>query len=129
MKIAIPTAEGLLCPHFGHCQEFTFLDVDTAEKKILNIESKVPPPHEPGVLPKWLEQHDCNLVIVGGMGQRAISLLENAGVVVVSGAPSKRPEDIVRDYLDGQLMVGGNLCSEPGFHAGGHTDCGNRHSH
>ena len=45
MKIAIPTAGGKLCMHFGHCEEFLFLDVDVKEKKILNRNKITPPPH------------------------------------------------------------------------------------
>lgn len=33
-----------------------------------------PPPHEPGVLPKWLHDQGVNLIIAGGMGQRAQGL-------------------------------------------------------
>ena len=34
----------------------------------------VPPPHEPGVLPGWLHHLGADVIIAGGMGQRAISL-------------------------------------------------------
>ena len=33
LTIAIPTAEGRLAMHFGHCQEFAIFEVDTATKK------------------------------------------------------------------------------------------------
>ena len=123
MRIAVPTANGVLCPHFGHCQEFTLIDVDTENKRIMETKKIVPPPHEPGVLPQWLHQLGCNLVIAGGMGGRAISLFESNGIMVVCGAPSNKPEDIVMEYLEGQLMTGGNMCGEPGFEHGGHNGC------
>ncbi len=34
MKIAIPTANGKLCQHFGHCEKFVFIEVDEATKEI-----------------------------------------------------------------------------------------------
>ena len=37
MKIAIPTANGKLCSHFGHCESFTFVDVDLSKKEIIEI--------------------------------------------------------------------------------------------
>ena len=42
MKIAIPTLEGKLCAHFGHCESFTFVEVDTEKKEILNIIETAP---------------------------------------------------------------------------------------
>ena len=35
MKVAIPLANGKLAMHFGHCERFALIDVDTAEKKII----------------------------------------------------------------------------------------------
>ena len=66
MKFAIPLADGKLTPHFGHCQEFALIDVE--DKQIKNKEFLVPPPHEPGVLPKWLRDLEANVIIAGGMG-------------------------------------------------------------
>ncbi|MBN2686267.1 MAG: hypothetical protein JXR40_13385, partial [Pontiellaceae bacterium] len=54
MKIAIPTANGKLCMHFGHCEVFTLLEVDPENKKVISTKELDPPPHEPGVLPHWL---------------------------------------------------------------------------
>jgi hypothetical protein len=53
MKFAIPIADGKLTAHFGHCKEFAMVEVE--EKQILNTEMLDPPPHEPGVLPRWLK--------------------------------------------------------------------------
>ena len=36
MKIAIPVTGGRLSAHFGHCERFALIDVDTAERKILS---------------------------------------------------------------------------------------------
>jgi len=126
MKIAIPTAGGILCAHFGHCQEFTLVDVDTEAKKIIEVSKVVPPPHEPGVLPTWISQLGCNMVIAGGMGGRAVGMFKSRGINVIIGAPALKPEDVVMNFLEGTLVTGGNLCGEPGFKNGGHTDCDNR---
>ena len=53
MIIAIPVANEALCMHFGHCQTFRLFEVDD-NNAIVKVEDKVPPPHEPGVLPKCL---------------------------------------------------------------------------
>ena len=39
MRIAVPTAYGKLCPHFGHCETFAIVDVDPEKKTILKISS------------------------------------------------------------------------------------------
>ena len=108
MKFAIPLAEGKLTAHFGHCQEFALIEVE--ENKIKNKENRIPPPHEPGVLPKWLSELGTNVIIAGGMGQRAIGLFVQYGIEVVTGAPSMEPEALVRGYLGKTLETGDNVC-------------------
>lgn len=110
MKIAIPTANGKLCMHFGHCESFTMLEIDPATGTIAAITELDPPPHEPGVLPHWLAQQGADLVIAGGMGQRAQSLFEEQSIKVIVGAPSETPEELVRAYLSGALETGTNAC-------------------
>ena len=110
MKIAIPTANGELCMHFGHCEEFAILDVDPDGKKILNTENLTPPPHEPGVLPRWLHEQGANVIIAGGMGQRAQMLFAQNDIKVVVGAAVGSPEEIVKGFMNDNLQVGQNAC-------------------
>ncbi len=108
MKIAIPLAEGKLTNHFGHCEQFAIIDVDG--DRIDNKKLVTPPPHEPGVLPRWLGEMGVNLIIAGGMGQRAMSLFQERGVRVITGAPILEPEELVSQYLKGTLQTGENVC-------------------
>jgi ATP-binding protein involved in chromosome partitioning len=110
MKIAIPLADGRLCAHFGHCQQFALLDVDEQTGKATDQKLLTPPPHEPGVLPRWLHEQGANVIIAGGMGQRAQQIFEQNGIKVVIGAPSHGPEQLVADYCAGTLTSGANLC-------------------
>ena len=110
MKIAIPTVDGILCPHFGHCQQFAIVEADLDTKSINSTEMQTPPLHEPGVLPKWLGEMGCNLIIAGGMGQRAVGMFQQNGIEVVVGAPCETPEEIVIAYLGGALQAGDNVC-------------------
>jgi len=109
-RYAVPTADGMLCQHFGHCDQFVFVDVDLATCQILKSEAKTPPPHEPGVLPKWLHEERVHIVLAGGMGTRAQSLFEQNGVQVVTGAAVGRPEDIALAHVKGELRTGENVC-------------------
>jgi predicted Fe-Mo cluster-binding NifX family protein len=108
MKFAIPLAEGKLTAHFGHCQEFALVDVE--DNEIKNKETLVPPPHEPGVLPKWLHDQGTNVIIAGGMGARALDLFAQNNIQVIVGAPSLTPEELVRQFLDNTLEPGANVC-------------------
>ena len=108
--IAVPVTEGRLCMHFGHCEQFALLDVDTADKKILSSRQIDPPPHQPGILPRWLHDQGVNLVVTGGVGRRAQNIFAEHGIEVIVGAPAKPPESIVRRYLDGTLQSGENIC-------------------
>ena len=110
LVIAVPLAGGQLCMHFGHCEQFALLEVDTAGKEILNSRQLTPPVHQPGVLPRWLHEQGVKLVIAGGMGQRAQGIFTAHGIEVLVGAPAEPPESIVRSYLDGKLQVGENIC-------------------
>lgn len=110
MKIAIPVANEKLCMHFGHCETFAVLTVDAQTKKITERENLVPPPHEPGVLPAWLGEQKVNVIIAGGMGQRAQQLFTAQNIEVVVGAPSETPEALVESYLAGTLQSGANAC-------------------
>ncbi len=110
MKIAIPLADGKLCMHFGHCAQFALLAVDEKAKKIADKQLLTPPPHEPGVLPRWLHEQGATVIIAGGMGQRAQALFAESGIKVVVGAPAETPEKLVSQYLAGTLVSGANVC-------------------
>ncbi len=110
MRIAVPVAEGKLAMHFGHCATFALVDVDTENKTVLGREDVPAPPHQPGLLPPWLAERNVNLVIAGGMGQRAQALFAEHGITVLVGAPAETPEDVATQYLAGTLQTGANVC-------------------
>jgi predicted Fe-Mo cluster-binding NifX family protein len=110
MRIAIPVTEGKLSEHFGHCQQFAIIDVDSHSKHIKSQALVDPPPHQPGVLPKWLAGMHVEMIIAGGMGRRAQELFAQNGIEVVVGAPDNDPEQLVKQYLTGQLQCGQNIC-------------------
>jgi predicted Fe-Mo cluster-binding NifX family protein len=105
---AVPVSGGKLCAHFGHCDEFAL--VETEDGKINGTRMHTPPPHEPGVLPRWLHEMGANIILAGGMGARAQELFNENGIKVVIGAPMDAPEPLVNQYLSGNLMTGDNIC-------------------
>jgi ATP-binding protein involved in chromosome partitioning len=109
-RYAVPVADAKLCQHFGHCDQFVFVDVDLESCQIIKTEAKTPPPHEPGVLPRWLHEEKVHIVLAGGMGARAQNLFAENGIEVVTGASVGRPEDIVFAHVKGELITGSNVC-------------------
>lgn len=108
MKIAMPIAKGRLTSHFGHAAEFAFVVVENG--KIRRKEVLAPPPHQPGVLPQWLQALGVHVIIAGGIGQKALALFEQNGITVVPGAPSLSPDELVGQYLANALVTGKNVC-------------------
>lgn len=110
MKIAIPTNGGKLCQHFGHCEVFTFIDVDENKKEFMDRKEITPPEHVPGIIPPWVAEQGATVVLAGGMGGRAQGLFEEQGIKVIVGCPAEVPEKLVLDYLNGTLVTGANAC-------------------
>ena len=84
--------------------------VEVKEGEIAGTEFLPPPPHEPGVLPKWLHEKGADMIIAGGMGARAQGFFQEYGIEVVIGAPDLPPDEVVRQYLDRSLQTGENIC-------------------
>ena len=105
MKIAIPLAAGQLSMHFGHCERFALVGVDSENKTILDVGYLTPPAHEPGVLPRWLHEQGANVIIASGMGQRAQGLFAQNSIKVVVGAAGGTPEEIVSAYFSKTLEI------------------------
>ena len=110
MKFAIPITDGKLSSHFGHCEQFSIIDTDDDNQTIITTEYYTPPAHEPGAFPKWLGEMSVNIVIAGGMGQRAQQLFDQNNIKVIVGAANDEPKELVQKYLSGTLECGQNVC-------------------
>ncbi|OPX36461.1 MAG: chromosome partitioning protein ParA [Desulfobacteraceae bacterium 4484_190.1] len=104
----IPVSDGKLSSHFGHCEQFAF--VETENGRIMDKYEKTPPSRDPGVIPAWMYEQGADVVIAGGIGDRAEQLLREKGVEVISGAPMDAPELLVNQYLADTLISGNNIC-------------------
>lgn len=109
-RFAVPVSNGLLCPHFGHCDEFALVDVDRTSHEILGLSSVPAPEHEPGLLPAWLAERGAEFIIAGGMGSRAQQLFTQQGIDVITGASVMEPDLAVQQFLAGDLATGENAC-------------------
>ena len=112
--IAVPVTAGVLSAHFGHCEQFYF--AVTEDGKILEDRFQTPPAHEPGLYPKWVKEQGGELVIAGGMGQKARDLFAQNAVETIVGAPNEDPKVIVEKYLASALQTTENSCNHDHEH-------------
>jgi ATP-binding protein involved in chromosome partitioning len=110
MRIAVPLSGGQLSQHFGHSEQFLFVDADLEQKQVLGRNVETTPEHSPGALPKWLAEHGVNVVIASGMGEHARDLLAASSVQVFTGVSATDPEVLVADFIHARLETGANHC-------------------
>lgn len=128
MKIVIPSAENKLCGHFGHCEYFTFVEVNPETKEILSIDKKIP---EEGIScqsANWIASQGANIVLAGGMGGRPMAIFAQNGVKIVAGCPELDIEEVVTKFLNNTLVTGENACGGEHHHCH-HGHHGEHHCH
>jgi len=105
---AVPTEQGKICAHFGHCEKFAI--IETEDNKIIKEDMVSPPVHQPGVYPAFLAQQGVHTIISGGMGMKAQELFAQNNIEVCIGIASGTPAELVEKYLNNDLQTGQNLC-------------------
>ena len=105
---AIPTQNGQLCQHFGHCEKFAIVEIN--ENQFVKEEYFTPPIHQPGVYPKFLADKGVKVIISGGMGMKAQDLFAQNGIEVCVGVNAESPRELVEQYINSELQTGQNLC-------------------
>lgn len=108
LKIAIPTVNNKLTAHFGHCEKFAIVEIK--ENEIANEIFVEPPVHQPGVYPQFLANLGVDVIIAGGIGQKAKDLFAMNNIQVFTGVMDGSPSGLAMDYLNNQLETGMNLC-------------------
>jgi ATP-binding protein involved in chromosome partitioning len=125
MKIAIPVENDRLNSHFGGSRQFAIVEVDPKAKTILRSETLPAPKHEPGAYPRWLHSLGVQVIIAGGIGQRALTLFAEQGINVVAGQANELSGKLVEAYLSGGVTAKPEGCA----HHGEHHDHGHEHGH
>jgi len=125
MKIAIPVENGRLNSHFGGSRHFALIEVDENTKTVLQAETLPAPEHQPGAFPRWLREQNVQVVIAGGIGQRALSIFAQNGIQVRAGQSDAPAEALVAAYLAGQLVPISEGCT----HHHDHHEHDHEHGH
>ena len=118
MKIAIPVENGHLNSHFGGSHQFALIEVDQNTKTVLASETMPAPEHQPGLFPRWLREQGVQVVIAGGIGQRALAIFAQHGIKVLAGQPDASVEALVAAYLAGQMTQTPEACAHHHDHPG-----------
>ena len=123
MKIAVPTRNGKVDDHFGHCDHYT---IYTVENKQIISRKELPSPQGCGCksgIAADLQQMGVEVMLAGSMGAGALNKLQACGIKVVRGCMGDI-ESVVNGYLLGFVLDSGIGCAG---HGEDH-ECGN-HSH
>lgn len=120
MRLAVATENNLVAQHFGRCQQYTLVDIE--ESKIVAKKILKNPGHAPGAIPKFLNEHSCDLIIAGGMGKRAQQYFQQFDIDWIIGVQGK-VEAIIKDFMNNNLKVGESTCGHGEGKGTGYGDC------
>ena len=128
-RIAVPSEgtgglDGIRAAHFGHCETFTLVDVESGEIKQMSIVPNAPHVEGGCMVPvNLLAQHKVNALIVAGMGLRPLMGFRQVGIDVYFEQQKPRIRDVVEDLVAGRLYPMGDdlACGGGGHH---HQDHG-----
>ena len=113
MKIAVPTRDGCVDNHFGHCDHYTIFSIE--EHRVVARE-ELPSPQGCGCksgIAAVLEQMGVEVMLAGSMGEGAKNTLQAHNIKVVRGC-SGNIENLVASYLTGFVLDSGVGCAGHG---------------
>lgn len=109
-RIAVPTRDGMVDPHFGSCRGFTLFDVkDGAVVK----EEFFPAPEGAGcksAAASTLAKAGVRVMLAGGMGEGAVRVMASFGITPVRGV-SGPVRSAAEAWAAGKLSDSGEVCS------------------
>jgi len=126
MRIAIPaeSKNGLDSPisyHFGRCPVFIVVDAEDGEvKSVEEVDNPYYGQHAPGQVPAFIQSQGADVILVGGMGHRALAMFEQYGIEAVTGAGGT-VQQALTGFLEGQL-AGVEPCEQSRHHKHQHGD-------
>ena len=115
MKIALPSRNGNIDDHFGHCEYFT---VFTIENSNIIDQELIPSPAGCGCksnIASVLAASGVSLMLAGNMGDGAVNVLSQSGIDVIRGC-SGNTKEVTLAWLAGNLIDSGDSCHEHECH-------------
>lgn len=111
IRVAIPSEgegglDGVRAGHFGHCDVFTFVDVENGEIKEVGTIPNVSHVQGGCMVPvQLLAGHKVNALIVGGIGMRPLMGFRQVGIEVYHEAQTREIRPVVQSMIAGQLRM------------------------
>ncbi len=122
IAVSVDTNNGLdsvVAAHFGRCPYFALVDVEDGEIQSTQvIDNPFYAQHQPGEVPRFVQDQGADLMITSGMGGRAIEFFRQAEVGVACGASGTVREAIAAYHAD--QLQGAVACRESQEHGHGH---------
>jgi predicted Fe-Mo cluster-binding NifX family protein len=111
IRIAIPSEgegglDGNRAGHFGHCDVFTFVDVE--DGRIVDISTLQNKEHVQGgcmVPVNLLAENKVNALIVGGIGMRPLMGFQQVGIKVYHEARTREIRPVLEQMLAGRIPL------------------------
>ncbi len=116
MKIAIPTRDGMVDSHFGHCSYYTIVEVSDNNEIVST--STLESPEGCGCksnIANQMQEMGIRLMLAGNIGEGAINKLTSCGIDVIKGCQGDVMK-LANDYLAGNIKDNPQVCD--------HHDCG-----
>ena len=110
-RIAIPSVgtgglDGQRSGHFGHCDVFTFVDVQEGEIKEVQTLPNVSHVQGGCMVPvNLLAEHHVTALIVGGIGMRPLMGFKQVGIDVYYDVSRPEIKPVVEDLIAGKLPL------------------------
>ncbi len=117
-KIAVPTRDGRVDDHFGHCAYYTLFTVSAGR---LVASERIPSPEGCGCksnIASELQVRGVGVMLAGNMGAGAKQVLEKHQIRVIRGC-SGEVEELISAYLRGEVTDSGEGCTT--------HECGEHH--
>lgn len=114
--IAIPTRDGMVDSHFGHCDHYTVVSINDANA--ITGRERLDSPQGCGCksnIASVMQEMGISLMLAGNMGQGAFNKLSEHGIEVIRGCQGK-VDDVLNAYLSGNITDNAEVCD--------HHDCG-----
>ncbi|MGM0642040.1 MAG: NifB/NifX family molybdenum-iron cluster-binding protein [Thermotogota bacterium] len=107
MKLAIPVLDNngkdsKISEHFGHAPFFAFVDVKGNDYDVSVEENPMAESHGPGQIPNYVHEKNVDVMVVRGIGGRAIQFFQQLGIEVYRGAAGSVSE-IAEEYIKGNI--------------------------
>jgi len=113
MKVAVANEQGKVSGHFGHCLGFQVYEIDG--QKIMGNVFLENPGHKPGFLPQFLSEQGVDIIIAGGMGERAQKLFNEKNIEVIVGVTGEL-QIAIESFVEGKLESTRSVCREHQHH-------------